>query len=181
MGAYFSAFTYFLLNTNLVIKPQACIYHQIRTTSTSSCKLSTFYSGWKFPCSSQISPYVSRVESGMNTGISNPYNPIRTMLMCSVCLAGRWRWTWEWYVEHDAYRRWGASVLWMSCDDNDADNVVIGWCDCASDGHHAGRTTPYLSDLQLYRHRKTSLTWTSSPFWRNCNLSLISPRHRYIL
>ena len=27
--------------------------------------------GWQFPCWSQISPYVSRVESGINTGISS--------------------------------------------------------------------------------------------------------------
>ncbi len=30
--------------------------------------------GWTFLCESQISPYVSRVESGINTGISKPYH-----------------------------------------------------------------------------------------------------------
>ncbi len=29
------------------------------------------YTAWRFPCSSQISPYVSRVESGINAGIFN--------------------------------------------------------------------------------------------------------------
>ena len=31
----------------------------------------TPYRGWKFPCLSQISPYVSSVKSGMSMGISN--------------------------------------------------------------------------------------------------------------